>query len=268
MMSNKILLFACAALYLASSCVAPLPKGLNAHPQGLLPSQDTSTTPNGFLEVEAINSWGETEPVASVAMRYGLAEKTELYLLQELYRAIETPGLPKTSGVGDAWLGIRHRIIESDATGTAHAFAAEVRLPHGDPELGLGTGQLELHLIHIRDTSWRRYDITTNTGLKLRGDGEDRPDPALTASLTLTDPLVSIGGQQLPFGVIAEVGGSWQPEENLYPAWAALGIRVPIHPSLELQIARIEGLGKHGPEPAWVVDLGRLVGDALDLRSR
>lgn len=266
-MSKKILSIVCATLFWAS-CVAPLPKGLEAHPQGLLPSQDTSTTPNGFLEVEAISSWGETEQATSVAMRYGLAEKTELYLLQELHHAINTPGATKVSGVGDAWLGIRHRIIESDATGTAHAFAAEARLPHGDPSSGLGTGQLELHLIHIRDTKWRRYDVTTNTGLKLIGDGEDRPDPALTASITFTDPLVSIAGRQLPFGLIAEAGGSWQPEANSYPAWVALGLRVPIHPSLELQIARIEGLGRDGPEPALIIDLGRLVGDALDLRSR
>jgi hypothetical protein len=267
-MSNKILVLTIASLCWISSCVAPLPKGLEAHPQGLLPSQDTSTTPGGFLEVEAISSWGETEQATSVAMRYGLAERTELYLLQELHHAINTPGLAKASGVGDAWLGMRHRIIDSDASGTAHAFAAEVRLPHGDPSTGLGTGQLELHLIHIRDTSWRRYDVTTNTGVKLIGDGEDRPDPALTASVTLTDPLISVGGKQLPFGVIAEAGGSWQPEANSYPAWVALGLRVPIHPSLELQIARIEGLGRDGPEPAWIVDLGRLVGDALDLRSR
>ena len=266
-MSNKTNLLACVAITWASACVAPLPKGLEAHPQGLLPSQDTSTTPKGFLEIEAISSWGETEQATSVAMRYGLAEKTELYMLQELHRAISIPGAEKTSGVGDAWLGMRHRLIDSDATGTAHAFAAEVRLPHGDPSDGLGTGQLELHLIHIRDSSWRGLDLTTNTGLKLIGDGEDRPDPALTASATFTKARLSAAGKQLPFGVIAEVGGMWQPEENHSPAWAALGIRIPIHPSLELQIARIESIGSDGPEAAWIADLGRLVGDALDLRT-
>ena len=267
-MSNKILLLALGALYLSSSCVAPLPKGLEAHPQGLLPSQDTSTTPSGFLEVEAIGLWGDAEQSTSIAMRYGLAEKTELYLLQELHHAIDTPGLAKASGVGDAWLGMRHRIIDADASGTAHAFAAEVRLPHGDPSSGLGTGQLELHLIHIRDTKWRRYDLTTNTGLKLIGDGEDRPDPALTASITLTDPLVAVAGRQLPFGLIVEAGGLWQPEATYYPAWVALGIRIPIHPSLELQIARVEGVGGWGSEAKWAISLGRLVSDALDLRPR
>ena len=267
-MSNKTLSLALASLCWASSCVAPLPKGLEAHPQGLLPSQDTSTTPNGFLEVEAVGSWGETEQVTSVTMRYGLAEKTELYLLQELHHAINAPGAAKASGVGDAWLGMRHRIIDADASGTSHAFAAEVRLPHGDPSDGLGTGQLELHLLHIRDSTWRRYDLTTNTGVRLIGDGDDRPDPALTASLTITDPLLVVAGRQLPFGVIVEIGGSWQPEANDSPAYAALGLRVPIHPSLELQIARVEGIGDDGPEAAWIADLGRLVGDALNLRTR
>lgn len=267
-MSNKILPILCASLCWASSCAAPLPKGLEAHPQGLLPSQDTSTTPDGFLEVEAISSFAASEQATSVAMRYGLAEKTELYLLQEVHHAINAAGVANASGVGDAWLGIRHRTSQPNATGAADAFAAEVRIPHADPSTGLGSGQLELHLIHIRDRNWGRYGLTTNTGLKLIGDGEDRPDPALTASITLTDPLIAVAGRQLPFGVIVEAGGSWQPEDRIYPAWVALGIRVPIHPSLELQIARIEGLGKHGPEPTWVADLGRLVGDALNLRRR
>ena len=266
-MHNRIAALAYLALLGVSSCVAPLPKGLEAHPQSLLPSQDTSTTPPDFLEIEAISSQGSKEQITSVAMRYGLTSRSEIYLVQELHHAIQT-GAQSTSGTGDAWLGLRQRFANTDSAGAKHAFAAELRLPHSDPSAGLGSGQLELHVLHIRDSAWAGYDVTTNTGIKLIGDGEDRPDPALTASITLSAPLLSVAGKQLPFGVITELGGLYQPEETYYPAYAALGIRIPIHPSLELQIARVEELGGWATEPRWVISLDRLIGDSLNLRRR
>lgn len=267
-MHNKLSLLLSLALFGASACVAPLPKGYEAHPQGLLPSQDTSTTPLNFLELEGLSSQGSKEQTTSVAMRYGITSRSEVYLVQELHHAIDTAGAQNASGTGDAWLGLRHRLANTDPKGGKHAFAAEVRIPHSDPDAGIGSGQLELHVLHIRDSTWAGYDITTNTGVKLIGDGENRPDPALTASITMTDPLVSVAGKQLPFGLIAELGGLWQPEETYYPAYAALGIRIPIHPSLELQIARIEELGGWATEPRWALSLGRLVGDSLNLQRR
>ena len=267
-MRNQRWLAASLLLVTGSACVGPLPSGVKVHPQGLLPSQDTATTPSGFIELEATGSRGDTERLATVAVRYGLAERTEIFFLQDLHKTIVDPLGPDPSGLGDAWLGLRHRLINADSSGAAHAFAAEVRLPHGDPDDGLGTGQLELHLTHIRDSSWRGIDVTTNTALWLIGDGEERADPALSGSLTLTPPMASIGGKALPFGFLGEVGGLWHPEERSSPAWVALGVRLPLHASLELQLARLEGIGGDGPEGYWALNIGRLVGDTLDFRSR
>lgn len=255
-------------LLLLASCVAPLPRGVTAHPQGLLPSQDTTTTPRGFLELEAIGSWAASEDQVMAVVRYGLAEKTEVYLAQDMHHALSNPSGPNTSGLGDAWIGMRHRVIDEDASGVAHAFAAEIRIPHGDPDLGISASGLELHLAHIRDGQWGAIGWTTNTDLFLLADQSGRPDPALAASATATGPLLEVAGKQLPIGLLAEIGGLMHPEEDHLPAWVAVGLRIPVHPSLEIQTAWVEGLGGDGPEDRWVLNLGRLVGDALDLSSR
>jgi hypothetical protein len=242
-----------------AACVAPLPAGVRVHPQGLLPSQDTVTTPRNHLELEAIGVWADAERTTTAAIRYGLSERTEVYILQDLHRTISDPAGPDPSGIGDGWLGLRHRLIDADASGVAHAFAAEVRLPHGDPDQGLGTGQLELRLLHLRDGTWGGYGWTTNADLRLIGDAGGRPDPAIGGSLTLTTPLLRVAGRTLPLGFLAEAGGLWHPEEDLSPTWFALGLRLPIHPSLEIQIAWMDD--------RWVANIGRLLGDTLDLRT-
>lgn len=266
-MSDRQLIAALLPL-LVASCVGPLPKGVAVHPQGLLPSQDTSTTPRGFLELEAIGSWAATEDQAMAVLRYGLADRTEVYIAQDVHHAISNPGGPSTSGLGDAWIGMRHRVLEEDAAGVAHAFAAEIRIPHGDPDLGISASGLELHIAHIRDGQWGAIGWTTNTDLFLLADQSGRPDPALGASATATGPLLELAGRELPIGLLAEVGGLMHPEEDDLPAWLAIGLRIPVHPSLEIQAAWVNGLGGDGPEERWVFNLGRLVGDALDLRSR
>lgn len=252
---------------LACGCVAPLANDLSAHPQGLLPSQDTATTPKNHLELEALGLWADSERSATVALRYGLADRTEAYILQDLHRTISDPAGPDPSGIGDAWIGIRHRLIDADAAGTAHAFAAEVRLPLADPDDGLGTGELALRLSHIRDGAWRGLDWTSNSDLRLLGDSNGRPDPALGGSLTLTSPLLRFARRTLPVALLVEAGGLWHPEEDNTPGYLALGLRFPLHPSLELQVAWLEGIGGDGPDGRWLLNVGRLVGDALDLRT-
>lgn len=257
------------ALALAGfGCVSPLPNGVAAHPQSLLPSQDTTTTPLGYLELEAIGLWADSEQTTTAVIRYGLADRTEVYLLQELHRTLTDPTGPDPSGLGDAWIGLRHRIIDEDSSGVAHAFAAEVRLPHGDADKGLGEGELELHIAYIRDGTLGGFGWTTNSDLRILGDSGGRPDPALGGSVTFTTPLIRIGGRTLPLAFLAETGGLWHPEEDDSPAWIALGIRIPIHASLELQVAWMDGIGGDGPDERWIADLGRLVGDAIHLGTR
>lgn len=253
---------------LFTSCVGALPKGVAAHPQGLLPSQDTATTPSGYLELEAIGSWADTEDQTMAVIRYGLASQTEVYLAQDLHHAINDPLGPNASGIGDVWIGMRHRIIEEDSGGVAHAVAAEVRIPHGDPDLGISASGLELHVAHVRDGSWGALSWTTNTDLFFLADEGGRPDPALGGSFTLTGPLLQVAGKRLPLALLAELGALSHPEEDDMPAWIAVGLRIPVHPSLEIQTAWVKGLGSDGPEDRWVLNLGRLVGDALDLGSR
>ena len=256
-------IIASLALALFSSCVNPLPKGVAAHPQGLLPSQDTATTPAGFLEVEAIGSWAAREEQAMGLLRYGLAERTELYLAQDLHHSLTIPGAADPSGLGDAWIGVRHRVLEQDAEGVAHAFLAEVRIPHSDTDPNINASGLELHLAHIRDGAWGRSSWTSNVDLFFLSDPGGRPDPALGGSMTWTSPLLDIAGREVPIGLLAETGGLYHPEEDLMPAWLAAGFRIPLHPSLEIQAAWVQGIGGDGPEDRWALNIGRLVGDAL-----
>jgi len=268
LVQTRTLLTGSALLSLLGGCVSPLPSGLEAHPQGLLPSQDTTTTPKSHLEVEAVGLWADSEQTTTAAIRYGLTERTEAYLLQDLHRTLTVSTGPDPSGIGDAWIGLRHRLIDADADGVAHAFAAEIRIPHADPDEGLGGGELELRLLHIRDGSWGAHAWTTNTDLRLLGDDGGRPDPALGGSLTVTTPLLRMGKRTYPVGFLTEVGGLWHPEDGTYPGWVAVGLRLPVHPSLEIQLAWMDGLGPDGPDDRWIVDIGRLLGDALDLRTQ
>ena len=257
------------ALTLAiQSCVSPIPAGLSAHPQGLLPSQDTVTTPSGFLEIEATGSWGAQEEQAVALTRYGLADRTELYLAQDLRHSLSRPGDPTVEGLGDAWIGIRHRVIDRDSEGVAHALLAEVRIPHSDVDPSFNASGLELHLAHIRDGSWGSSGWTTNADLFFLSDPSGRPDPALGGSFTWTSDLIEVMGKRLPVGLLAEAGGLFHPEQDQAPAWLAAGLRVPLHPSLELQLAWVQGIGSDGPEDRLAINLGRLVGDALFFGAR
>jgi len=253
---------------LLASCVGPLPKDVAAHPQGLLPSQDTATTPNGYLELEAVGSWAAKENQAMAVIRYGLADRTEIFLAQDLHHAISVPAEPESSGIGDAWIGMRHRVIDKDVNGVTHAFGADVRIPHGDPDLGISASGLELHLAHIRDGQWGSVSWTTNTDLYLLADQNGRPDPALGGSITATGPLLKIAGRRLPLALLSELGALTHPEEDTLPGWVALGIRIPVHPALEIQAAWVKGVGRDAPEDRLVLSIGRLIGDALDLTSR
>jgi hypothetical protein len=200
--------------------------------------------------------------------RYGLEPKTEVYIAQDLHHAITDPDGPDPSGIGDAWIGIRHRLVDKDAAGVAHAFAAEVRIPHGDPDMGISASGLELHLAHIRDGQSSAFSWTTNTDLFLFADQAGRPDPALAGSLTLTGPRLRAAGKRLPLALLAELGGLYHPEEDNMPAWGAVGLIIPVHPSLEIQAAWVKGIGGDGPDERWVLNIGRLVGDALNLSSK
>ena len=199
---------------LLSSCVNPMPKGVAAHPQGLLPSQDTSTTPAGFLEVEAVGSWASREEQAMGLLRYGLAKRTEIYLAQDLHHSLTIPGAADPSGLGDAWIGVRHRVLDQDQAGVAHAFLAEVRIPHSDTAPGINADALELHLAHIRDGTWGGFGWTTNVDLFFLADSSGRPDPALGGSLTASSPLLKVAKKELPLGLLAETGGLFHPEQS------------------------------------------------------
>src|SRR5690606_5080137 len=102
---NAVLLAVCVAL---AACGAP-PRDRYVQPQRPTFGNDTNTTPEDELEVEAGIAFDPGAPGddfdVPVLLKLGLGPRTELFGGMSVLRAIDDE-----EGIGDALVGVRHRL--------------------------------------------------------------------------------------------------------------------------------------------------------------
>jgi hypothetical protein len=137
---------------------------------------------------------------------------------------LDTRGEAVRGGPGDSLLGAKYRLLDEAPHQPALLLATAVRLPTGDADRGLGTGEgAVLGLLGI-SRSWGALTLTANAVYEwsLAGRSGDTVVAALAGEhqlgrgWTLVGELVTILGlADRPHRFVARLGATWQLREYL-----------------------------------------------------
>jgi len=245
-----------ALLLALAGCVSIPGDGWPVTPQRPRISRTTSTTAAGSFELEAGLALDPGDSLALVTeFKHGLHEDTELFLGWAPYQSIELPG-EDADGAGDLTLGMRHRFWE-DGRGNSVAFQTATKLPVGDEDEGLSSGEVDFFaagmLTHVPD------ELTTVTGYyELGVIGEpSRADTDLSHRLALAGTY-RFEPETLAFGEISRLHAAFGPD----PMIALGGVARTVSESLVIDVALALGVNDDAPDAMLLVglttNLGRL----------
>ncbi len=217
-------------------------------PQRPTLSSDTSTAAAGTLELEAGGAFLDAGAAAlPMSLRYGAASATEVFASWSPFVQIDSAG-SDTRGPGDIALGVRHRFAEEADGRPALAFQSVLKLPTGDEDRGLSSGEPDVLLAGILQKSVDEWTLVGFGELDFLGEQD--------GGFSFGQSLAFAAGRSLPggFGVFGEVAGVFVPEFDSEQVFTTLGGTYSSHPSLVFDSAALIGLSDEAP------DFGVLVG--------
>ncbi|MCP3916639.1 MAG: hypothetical protein GY711_13870 [bacterium] len=203
-----------------------------AKPQRPTFSSDTSTTGEGSVEFEAGVALDPGDAFALPATaKYGLSDKSELFIGLPLYALIDESG-GDPEGVGDLFIGTRHRVWEEDPTSVA--FQLATKLPTGDSSLS--TDEVDFFAAGILTHGMNaKTSVTAYYELGYLGDPDGDADVqnalAGAAAYALDDETTL-------FGELAEIFGP----EDVDPIFTTLGVAHALEPNVIVDVAVAVGL--------------------------
>lgn len=250
-------ILAAGGLLLASSCVSLDSPGLApAHPQRPTYSNDTYTTPNGMLEVEAGAAVQfRRDSSVPATLKYGMGERTEMFVGMDVARSTELPNGHTTTGFGDAWLGFRHRLRDKDEFEPGFAMQFTTKLPLASTDRDLGTGEIDFFGAIIAEK-----DFKGNTGVGFYELGllGEQAEPELDLQhLFAVAGYTPISDELEGYG---EASFIWRPEQDYEDLSFAGGVFYKIHPSFVLDAGLRVGLTDDAPDYQILVGLTRALG--------
>ena len=218
---------------------------LQATPQRPTLSEDTATTAAGTFELEAgVLLDPEDRLDTPVTLKYGVDARSEVSLAFSPFVFVELPG-DDGEGFGDLLLGYRARVLDQQGERPSVGWAASVKLPTGDEDEGLGSGELDAFVAGMASYNARGWGATGYAQLGLLGEpdgsGLDHRELLALSAARAMDPETALFG---------ELAGVFTPERD------------------DEQVLAIGGM-TWSPAPGFVLDLGGLVGlssDAPDLQ--
>lgn len=248
---------AVGGLALASSCVSLDSPGLAAaHPQRPTFSNDTYTTPNGMLEVEAgANVQFRKNTSVPVLMKYGMGERTEFFAGGDVAKAVELPDGHSTTGIGDAVVGFRHRLRDKDEYEPGFAMQFFTKLPTASQERGIGTGEIDFHTAVIVEKDFKGNAFVGFYDFGLLGE-EFEPELdvehlfAASGTTPIREDLDGYG----------EVAFDWVPEQSVESLTVAGGFYYAVHPAFVLDLGLRVGLTDDAPDYQILFGLTRALG--------
>lgn len=241
--STALLLFPA----LLGACASMPDDAAGVTPQRPSFSSDTSTTAPGTFELEAGATLDPGDSAAvPMALKYGVGERTEVYVGLSPYQVLERPG-EDGEGLGDTLLGLRHRFWESEAD-TSAALQLSTKLPTGDDDEGLSSGEYDLFAAGILTHAFdERSALTAYYELGFLGDpASSDVDDQHAFALALSRTLPSNYGT---FFELAEVFGP----HDVDPIVATLGVTKALSRSVVFDVGLALGLNDDAPDVQLLV---------------
>lgn len=251
----------CARLLLGvslalSSCGAA-PKDRHVQPQRPTLGVDTSTTPEDELELELGAAFKPNRPRRDAqlpaTLKLGLGPRTELFGGLSLWRS-----LGDEEGLGDARLGLRHRLWNESYDRPATAFQLATKLPAADEGEGLGSGEIDFFVagIHTRTVDRTAFTLFYQMGLLGEAEKSGQDIELALSSMADTDLTPRLAA-------FAELAGVFQPENDLESVSLNVGCAYRYAPWLYLDLGLSIGLTSDAPDVLLLVGLTRNLGRVL-----
>lgn len=238
---------AAAVLALLPACLAMPPDGEAVTAQRPTLSSDTATSYEGTFEVEGGLAFDPSDSFDSpVSVKYGVGPATEVFLGLSPYQSVDQGGADG-DGFGDLTLGTRHRFWEeADGPGSA-AFQLVTKLPTGDEDEGLSTGEVDFFGAGIYTAA---LDVATLTGYYELGVlGED---PGSGSDLQHVLAVAAARNLHQHVGVFGELATVLLPEGE-DSVLATLGATYAVSSSLVFDAGVVLGLDEDAPDAVFQV---------------
>lgn len=249
-MFGIVIRLACASPLVWTAGCLSLDDARPATPQRPTLSSNAATTAPGTLEIEAGFS-GEPSGsyVIPATLKYGAGASTEVFgtwIPWQRLRGITDD----EAGIGDLFLGLRHRFVEQDGARPAVAIQPSVLLPVTDADRGLTDGEPGFLLAGM--ATWDGPDLAANAYYELDLLGKPEGPGLRAAHLPALDGAWKAGGGWTPF---AEIAGFFVPDQDVEAGFGTLGLAWSPCPELVLDAGARAGIGDDAPDVLIFVGL-------------
>ncbi len=251
-------LYAPLPLLLAGACIGP---GDSAdavvHNQRPFISSDSRTTPAQHMEIETGAQIDPGDRVDTPTfLKYGLGPRSEVFAGLSPYSMVDHDEvLPDGSGLGDSWVGLRHRLRDRDMYYPGVGFELKTKLPTAKPSKGIGTGEMDFFGSINGTQTYRGADVTGYYQLGLLGEIEAAgTDLEHTGAIQARSPF----DQRLTG--LGEVAFVWAPERDREELTLLLGTSYLLDSYTLFDIGLRLGLTSDAPELQLVFGLSRTLG--------
>lgn len=219
----------------------------------------SARTMTGLINLGITDRWdiGAAIPVVSVALE---GSRVNTYRGQVLLQARADA---RATGIGDIAVRTKYRLLDRPGAGGIAAIG-EVRLPTGDAENLLGTGETAISAFAVGSFEQGKLAVDGNFGVALGGAADElqyRAAASVAAAQKLTAVVELLGRRISDFGRIVA-------SEAPHPSFANVNtIRLIAEPGAQHTAAILAGV-KWNPAGTWLfsASLSRSVGEAR-LRS-
>jgi hypothetical protein len=219
----------------------------------------SARTMTGLINLGITDRWdiGAAVPVVSVSLE---GSRINTYRGQVLLQARADA---RATGIGDIAVRTKYRLLDRPGAGGIAAIG-EVRLPTGDVENLLGTGETAISVLAVGSFERGKLGVDGNFGVALGGAADEvqyRAAASVAAAQKLTAVVELLGRRISDFGRIVA-------SEAPHPSFANVNtIRLIAEPGAQHTAAILAGV-KWNPAGTWLfsASLSRSVGEAR-LRS-
>ena len=226
-----------AALPLLSACTLLDPDATPANPQRPGLSTSTGTTALGTLELEAGVASSHPDAFGSPSfLKYGLGATTEIFAGLSPYVHSARPGFDGR-GVGDVFVGGRHRVFEEANGLPSGAVTLTGKIPTSNSADGIGSGKADFFVAGILTKSFNQLSVTGFYQFGMLGQpGNDTVDLEHGFALAASHPVLG------PVSANAEYAALVSPEQHRSQAFTTLGLSVALSPAVVFDIGGVIGV--------------------------
>jgi hypothetical protein len=237
------------------ACNASGPKNTHVHSQRPFISRDTHTTAENVVALEAgtaIVAGHEQE--IPIRVKYGLGQRSEFFLETSPYKSVDLGG-SQTGGWGDTYVGMRHRMRDSDMYSPAYGFQMQTKIPTGRAGNGLGTGETDWFGALMATQTYYGFETTLFYQLGIVGE-PDSSNSDLQHTVAVQTRL-EFGPSTTGFAEFAFVSN---PDEKETETTLMGGISLGVDSLTAIDLAVRVGLGDDAQDFQVLIGISRALG--------